>query len=86
MLAKRGGLPLGSATGLISCLQVEMMSNTTILISPCGGIATVLAFLQPEATGLVALLPLPAGSGLMRQACRAPIRNSTRAHCALQQS
>ncbi|GAB4817394.1 hypothetical protein N2152v2_004440 [Parachlorella kessleri] len=33
--------------------MVEMMSNTSILVSPCGGIATVLAFMRPESTAIV---------------------------------
>ena len=32
-------------------LQVNLMSDTSILISPCGGLATVLTFMRPGATG-----------------------------------
>lgn len=31
--------------------QVQLMADTSILISPCGGLATVLTFLRPQSTG-----------------------------------
>ena len=34
-------------------LQLETMSRTDILITPCGGIGIVLLFLQPGATAIV---------------------------------
>lgn len=33
--------------------QMDLMSRTSILITPCGGIGTVLTFLQPGATAIV---------------------------------
>ena len=33
--------------------QLEVMSKTSILITPCGGTGTVLTFLQPGATAIV---------------------------------
>lgn len=37
-----------------SCvLQLEAMSRTDILITPCGGVGTVLTFLPPGATAIV---------------------------------
>ena len=34
-------------------LQLEEMSKTSVLITPCGGTGTVLTFLQPGATAIV---------------------------------
>jgi hypothetical protein len=31
--------------------QVQLMSDTSILLTPCGGLATVLTFLRPHSTG-----------------------------------
>lgn len=43
----------------VSCLvhpttspQVKLMSDTSVLVTPCGGLATVLTFLQPGATAI----------------------------------
>jgi hypothetical protein len=34
-------------------MQVKLMSETSILITPCGGLGTVLTFLRPWATAIV---------------------------------
>lgn len=38
----------------LRCLfwQVKLMSDTSILVTPCGGLATVLAFMRPGATAI----------------------------------
>jgi len=43
----------GKHPDLTMAEQVELMSQTSILISPCGGLATVLSFLRPGSTAIV---------------------------------
>lgn len=38
---------------MLYALQLEAMSRTDILITPCGGVGTVLTFLPPGATAIV---------------------------------
>lgn len=38
---------------LSGLVQLKIMSQTSILITPCGGTGTVLAFLQPGSTAIV---------------------------------
>lgn len=34
-------------------MQLEVMSHTSVLLTPCGGTGTVLTFLQPGSTAIV---------------------------------
>ncbi|KAL4439224.1 hypothetical protein ABPG77_004126 [Micractinium sp. CCAP 211/92] len=43
----------GKHPNLTMAEQVQLMSETNILISPCGGLATVLAFMRPGSTAIV---------------------------------
>lgn len=52
-LARVQLMDFGKHPNLTMAEQVELMSETSILISPCGGLATVLAFLRPGATAIV---------------------------------
>ena len=51
-IAKFGNLPHPRSC-LMLCMQLEVMSATSVLITPCGGVGTVLTFLQPGATAIV---------------------------------
>lgn len=50
--------PAGSSSGSSSdnteaCVQLELMSQTSVLITPSGGLGTVAFFLQPGATSIM---------------------------------
>ena len=47
-------------------LQLRAMSETSVLITPCGGTGTVLTFLQPGATAIVMNYWLPSISASMQ--------------------
>lgn len=47
-------------------VQLRAMSETSVLITPCGGTGTVLMFLQPGATAIVMNYWLPSINASMQ--------------------
>lgn len=56
------------------------MSDTSILITPCGGLATVLTFLRPGATGLGPEMAARCTHDRQALCCRLPQRSAKMAH------
>lgn len=50
--ARVDGRPTAASLLHLTPTQVQLMSGTSILVTPCGGLATVLTFLRPGATAI----------------------------------